>query len=101
VQRLSQGSLSDGIGGRFSAWGPHLRGVTVELIKDKRIVQAWRAENWPAGHYSIATVDLKRAGRGTVLTFTQLGVPAKNLKSINEGWKTHYWQPLRKFFAKR
>jgi activator of HSP90 ATPase len=88
------------VGGRFTAWGPHLSGVTVELIKDKRIVEAWRAENWPAGHYSIATFDLKRADRGTALTFTQVGVPPKNRKSINEGWKTHYWQPLKKFFAK-
>ena len=88
------------VGGRFTAWGPRLSGVNVELLKDKRIVQAWRAENWPAGHYSIATFDLKRVGSGTVLTFTQVGVPAKNRKSINEGWKTHYWQPLKKFFAK-
>jgi activator of HSP90 ATPase len=88
------------VGGRFTAWGPHLSGVNVELLKDKRIVQAWRAENWPAGHYSIATFDLKRVGSGTVLTFTQVGVPAKNRKSINEGWKTHYWQLLNKFFAK-
>ena len=87
------------VGGRFTAWGPHLSGITVELVKDKRIVQAWRAENWPAGHYSIATFELKRAGSGTLLIFTQAGVPAKNLKGINAGWKTHYWQPLKKFFA--
>ena len=87
------------VGGRFTAWGPHLSGITVELVRDKRIVQAWRAENWPAGHYSIATFELRRAGDGTVLTFTQAGVPAKNVKGINVGWKTHYWQPLKKFFA--
>ena len=57
------------------------------------------AENWPAGHYSIATFELRRAGGGTVLTFTQAGVPAKNLKGIDEGWKTHYWQQLKKYFA--
>jgi hypothetical protein len=34
-----------------------------------------------------------------VLTITQSGVPPKNLKGINEGWKTHHWQPLKKFFA--
>ena len=38
------------VGGRFAAWGQHLCGVNVELIKNKRIVQAWRAQNWPAGH---------------------------------------------------
>jgi hypothetical protein len=30
------------VGGGFAAWGPHIRGVNVELIKNKRIVQAWR-----------------------------------------------------------
>src|SRR5260221_2822282 len=47
------------VGGRFTAWGPHLSGVTVELVKDKRIVQAWRAENWPSGGYSVVTFNLK------------------------------------------
>ena len=88
------------IGGRVAAWGPHLRGVNVELIKNKRIVQAWRAQNWPMGHYSIVTFELKRAKPGTVLVFTHVGIPAKNAKGINEGWKTHYWQPLKKFFEK-
>ena len=27
---------------RLRFWGPHIRGVNVELIKNKRIVQAWR-----------------------------------------------------------
>jgi activator of HSP90 ATPase len=89
------------VGGRFSAWGPHLRGVTVDLAKNRRIVQAWRAANWPAGHFSIATFELKRARGGTVLVFTQAGIPAKNARSINAGWKSHYWQPLKTAFAKR
>ena len=88
------------VGGRFSAWGPHLRGITVDLVKNKRIVQAWRAANWPAGQFSIATFELKRARGGTMLVFTQTGIPAKSARSINAGWKTHYWQPLKKAFAK-
>ena len=84
------------VGGRFAAWGQHLCGVNVELIKNKRIVQAWRAQNWPAGHYSIATFELKAAHGGTVLVFTHTGIPAANAKSINAGWKSHYWQPLKK-----
>jgi activator of HSP90 ATPase len=89
------------VGGRFAAWGPHLRGITVELVKNKRIVQAWRAQNWPKGHYSIARFELKPAKGGTVLTFTQTGVPAKNASSINGGWKSHYWDLLKKNFRKK
>lgn len=88
------------IGGRFSAWGPHLRGVTVDLVKNKRIVQAWRALSWPKGHYSIATFELKRAKGGTKLVFTQTGIPAKNARDINGGWKSHYWDLLKKAFNK-
>ena len=89
------------IGGRFSAWGPHLSGVNVELVKNKRIVQAWRAANWPKGHYSIASFELKRASGGTMLVFTQTGIPAKSARNINTGWKTHYWQLLKKAFGKK
>ncbi len=89
------------VGGRFSAWGQHLRGINVDLVKNKRIVQAWRAANWPKGHYSVATFELKRAKGGTVLAFTQTGIPAKNARSINSGWKSHYWDLLKKTFNKR
>jgi activator of HSP90 ATPase len=88
------------VGGRFTAWGSHLEGINVELIKNKRIVQAWRATDWPDGHYSIATFELKPAKNATTIVFMQSGIPTKNAKSIDEGWKTHYWQPLKLYFAK-
>jgi activator of HSP90 ATPase len=47
---------------------------------------------------SIATFEVESAKRRTVLVFTQVGIPAKNAKSINAGWRTHYWQPLEKAF---
>ncbi len=89
------------VGGQFAAWGPHLRGINVELVKNKRIVQAWRAKNWPRGHYSIATFELRPARGGTALVFTHWGIPAANAKRINEGWKTHYWQPLKKALKRK
>jgi len=89
------------VGGKFAAWGPHLRGINVELQKNRRIVQAWRAQNWPQGHYSIAAFELRPAKGGTKLVFTQTGIPAKNARSINGGWKTHYWDLLKKAHAKR
>ncbi len=88
------------IGGKIAAWGDHIRGVNVELIKGKRIVQAWRTRHWPKGQYSIATFELRPAGGGTVLTFTQTGVPAKYARKINRGWKTHYWQLLKSAIAR-
>lgn len=89
------------VGGHFSAWGPHLSGINVELTKNKRIVQAWRAANWPKGHYSIATFELKGRRGGTTLVFTQTGIPAKSARNINAGWKSHYWNLLKKAYRKK
>ena len=39
-------------GDAFSVWGGEIVGRTLELVKDKRIVQTWRSGDWPKGHYS-------------------------------------------------
>jgi activator of HSP90 ATPase len=87
--------ISRKVGGAFSAHGAHLKGVNVDLTKNKRIVQAWRAAGWPKGHFSIVTFDLKPTRGGTVLEFTQVGIPTQRLRSINYGWKNYYWKPLK------
>jgi activator of HSP90 ATPase len=87
--------ISRAVGGRFTAHGRHLAGINVELARNKRIVQAWRATNWPAGHFSIVTFDLKPTRAGTLLTFTHIGIPARRVRSIDYGWKNYYWKPLK------
>jgi activator of HSP90 ATPase len=87
--------ISRAIGGPFTAHGPHLKGINVDLTRNKRIVQAWRAAGWPKGHYSIVTFDLKPTKTGTVLDFTHVGIPAQRVKSIDFGWKNYYWKPLK------
>ncbi len=83
------------VGGRFTAHGSHLEGVNVDLTKNKRIVQAWRAAGWPAGHFSIVTFGLTPTKTGTLLEFTHVGIPTQRVKSINFGWKNYYWKPLK------
>jgi len=87
--------VSRAVGGPFTAHGAHLEGINVALTKNKRIVQAWRATNWPKGHYSIVTFDLKPTKIGTLLDFTHVGIPAHRVKSIDFGWKNYYWTPLK------
>jgi activator of HSP90 ATPase len=87
-------------GDAFSLFGGVIIGRHVELVPNRRIVQAWRAKSWPKSHYSIATFELKRARGGTRLVFTQTGVPAEHWRGINGGWKSHYWDLLKKAFNK-
>ena len=97
----SPATISRRIGGRFSAHGAHLSGINVDLAKNKRIVQAWRAAGWPKGHFSIVSFDLKSAGAGTLLEFTHVGIPSHRLRSINHGWKHYYWKPLKAAVEKK
>jgi uncharacterized protein YndB with AHSA1/START domain len=88
------------VGGPFSCYGGYINGVTVELVPDKLIVQAWRSRGWPKGFYSLVTFALRRAKRGrTNLRFTQLGVPARDFKAKSNGWRSHYWEPLKRHLA--
>jgi activator of HSP90 ATPase len=91
--------VSREVGGEFKV-GHDLEGKHLTLTKDKRIVQTWRANNWPAGVYSMATFALAKAPGGTRITFTQTGVPSQFYGEISAGWRAYYWGPLRKQFAK-
>ena len=91
--------VSKRVGGTFKV-GHDLEGKHLRLTKDKRIVQTWRANNWPKGVYSKATFAFAKAPGGAKITFTQTGVPAPYLKEIASGWKAYYWTPLQKTFAK-
>ena len=68
----------------------------------KRQVQAWRANDWRDGAWSIARFELKPAGTGgTRLVFTHHGVPDSHHKGISQGWKDYYWTPLGAWLSER
>ena len=92
-------TVSRKVGGAFKV-GRDLEGAHLALTKDKRIVQTWRANNWPKGTYSRATFALSKVPGGTKISFRQSGVPAKYYAEISDGWRHYYWAPLRARFAK-
>jgi activator of HSP90 ATPase len=87
------------VGGAFSLFGGHIVGRHVELVPSQRIVQAWRAADWEAGVYSIARFELKENGAQTTIVFDHTGFPNGRAQSLADGWKSHYWEPLKKLLA--
>lgn len=86
------------VGGMFTCYGTYIKGITLELQPNKLIVQAWRSRDWPRGTYSIVAFRLtKAAGGRTTLRFLQVGVPASDYRDKNTGWRTHYWEPLKRY----
>lgn len=92
--------ISPKVGGTFTAYGDYISGKNIELVKDKRIVQNWRASDWPKGHYSEVTYILKEIKGGTKLVFSHKGIPASYARSIAYGWRTYYWHPLKLILEK-
>ncbi len=93
-------SISRKAGGKFTAFDGYAEGTNLELVPDEKIVQSWRASDWPTGHYSKATFSLKATEGGTRLTFTQSGVPAEQYGDIAQGWKDYYWAPMKEMLEK-
>ncbi|MFZ0135493.1 MAG: SRPBCC domain-containing protein [Candidatus Sulfotelmatobacter sp.] len=92
-------AISREVGGAFTLFGGHITGRHVELVPNQRIVQAWRAGNWPPGIYSIAKFELVEQGSGTRIVFDHTGFPKGDAESLASGWKAHYWEPLAKLLA--
>ena len=86
-------------GGAFSCFGDRIVGRHVELVPQRRIVQAWRAANWDEGIYSVVRFELQEDADSTRLVFDQSGFPEGEKNHLEEGWPKMYWEPLQKFFA--
>ncbi len=90
--------MSGKVGGAFTCYDGYIKGINLELVRPKLIVQAWQSENWPRETWSVVAFKLARlAGGKTRLSFSQAGVPAGDYRLKNKGWQTHYWQPLKRY----
>ena len=87
-------------GGAFTCFNGMIEGRNVELVQDRRIVQAWRAASWPAGVFSIVRFELVPEGAGTRLKMTHSNYEEGEPRhSLEIGWPAHYWEPLKKYLA--
>ena len=73
--------IDSAVGGTFSLFNKHIVGRNLELVPNKRIVQAWRVVDWPPGVYSIARFELIPQGSGTHLIFDHTGLSGEFARS--------------------
>ena len=86
-------------GATFSGFGGHITGRHVELVPDRRVVQAWRAKTWPEGAYSIVKFELIADGKGTKLVFDHAGFPEDVTEHLAQGWQANYWEKIAKYVS--
>jgi activator of HSP90 ATPase len=80
-------------------FGGDIRARNVELVPNRRVVQAWRSQAWPEGVYSIVRFELSPLGQATKLVFDQAGHPEDAQKMLEGGWPKMYWEPMNAALA--
>jgi len=86
-------------GARFSAGDTYITGYNLELVGSRRIVQAWRASEWPEGAYSVLRLELVPKGKGTRLILDHIGIPDAFRDGVDSGWHEFYWNPMKEYFG--
>lgn len=94
----AKAKISRKVGGAIEAYDGWISGTNVKLVKDKLIIQKWRGDDWPEGHYSIVKFKISKAKSGAKLEFTQTEVPDQKFVDINQGWRDQYWAKMKTMF---
>ena len=97
VYTQGRSSISREAGGTFDCHDGQIVGRQIELVPDRRIVQAWRVAAWPEGMFTLVRFELAAEGDGTRLTMDHWGVPAEQQAHIAGGWQARYWDPMRAY----
>jgi activator of HSP90 ATPase len=87
-------------GTKYSVHGGYIQGKNLQLVKDKLIVQTWRAQGWGKNDVdSTFIIHLEPNGKDVVLQAIHANVPDKHVDSVTKGWIGHYWNPWKQHLA--
>ncbi len=98
----SKAHISTKVGGKWEAYDGTLRGTTLGVIRNRLIVQSWRADDWTAGQDdSVLTLFFEKNGKGGRVTMVHANIPDEHYPGIKTGWTTYYWAPWKKYLARK
>ncbi|MDA9563588.1 SRPBCC domain-containing protein [Flavobacteriales bacterium] len=90
------------VGSDFSAWDGYITGKIKEVVDGKYCVMSWRTLEFPEGaDDSMVRVIFTEVTEGCMLTLQQTKIPAGDGQKYADGWKSYYFQPMQKYYAKK
>lgn len=93
----AKATVSPRVGGRMSAWDGYCWGDFLALVPNRLIVQTWRTTDWKRSDAdSILFLTLEPTRTGTRLTMVHAQVPDHQARSLDQGWRDHYWTPMKR-----
>ena len=99
MTNTSAARASNKVGDTFMAHDDYITGINLELTPFSKIVQEWRSLDFSdEEESSVITVSLEAKDGGTLITLTHSKLPA-HCTQYESGWQTHYFEPMKKYFA--
>jgi len=89
--------ISNDTGGEFTCHGGYITGRNIELVPNRRIVQAWRSQGWDEGVYSVVKIELNESDGKTKLVLDHTGFPDGEKENLEKGWTMRYWEPMNEY----
>ncbi|KAI9753887.1 MAG: hypothetical protein M4579_004963 [Chaenotheca gracillima] len=88
-------------GGKFELFGGNVSGEYVELDEPTTIVQKWRLNQWPAGHYSTLRISFDQNNQDavTVMRVNWDGVPVGQEEVTRRNWGEYYVRSIKTTFG--
>jgi len=93
-------TISPKEGGRYSAHDQYITGKNLRLVKNRLIVQTWRASNWGEDIAdSVFIIALEQKGRDVIVSATHANVPDEEFEDLKNGWTEFYWKPWKEYLS--
>ena len=85
-------------GSEFSAWDGYIYGRNIELLANKKIVQAWRTTDFAEkDDDSQIEITLSETETGCELMLTHTHIP-NGQPDYKKGWQDYYFFPMKNYF---
>jgi len=89
------------VGGKFELFGGNVSGEYVELDQPTRIIQKWRLQQWPQGHFSRLDIrfDQNDVDAVTNMRVEWTGVPVGQEEVTKKNWSEYYIRSIKTTFG--
>eukprot|EP01119_Soliformovum_irregulare_P021605 TRINITY_DN722_c0_g1_i1.p1 TRINITY_DN722_c0_g1~~TRINITY_DN722_c0_g1_i1.p1 ORF type:complete len:334 (-),score=84.19 TRINITY_DN722_c0_g1_i1:96-1097(-) len=86
-------------GGEFKLFDGTVTGINTKVEHPKLLVQKWRFESWPQGHYSQVTLSIEEKNGKSILTVKQDNIPAEDKERTERGWSHNFFNRIKGVFG--
>jgi len=98
----SKATFEPEVGGKHTAWDNYISGTNLVLETGKRIVQTWRATDFPAGadDSNLEVLFEPTEDGNTLVTVIHTELAQGMGDYLTKGWNEFYFKPMKAYFKK-